>query len=213
MRASKTGWRRRCSIAGPVSGKAGIATRPSGADDRSSASITVCGPPSIVPKDGHPRLEEDRVALPQPRLAQRRLDLAAADPHRAAAARAPGSGRCGSACGRRAGESRTGRGSRRSSFFIAGATRSGAVQRLDLGFVLLVDRLALQLHRRRQLVAARAPTPRAGRLNFLICSTRDIFALASSTPSWTAAISLLLARPAPRPSSPSRPFCFAQVGA
>ena len=61
------------------------------------------------------------------------------------------------------------------------------VERLDLVGVLGVDRLALELHRRRQLLAAWQPS-RGSTLKRLICSTRLRWALARSTPSATSAI-------------------------
>ena len=61
------------------------------------------------------------------------------------------------------------------------------MQRLDLALVLLGDRLALELHRRRQLVAARHPVAGHEIVNLLICSTRASCSFAASTASWTAA--------------------------
>ena len=48
-----------------------------------------------------------------------------------------------------------------------------SIHRLDLLGVLRRDRLALELHRRRQLVAAGQPSRPRTIVNFLICSTRD----------------------------------------
>src|ERR687895_346215 len=58
--------------------------------------------------------------------------------------------------------SRTGCGRRRRRAFIPWRcySRSGRVEGFDLGFVLLGDRAALELHRRRQLLAPRLPVGR-----------------------------------------------------
>ena len=61
------------------------------------------------------------------------------------------------------------------------------VEGVDLAGVLLGDRAALELHRRRELVAARQPLGRRGARKRLICSTRDRCALAASTSACTRA--------------------------
>src|SRR5919204_1455913 len=54
------------------------------------------------------------------------------------------------------------------------ASRLPRVHRLDLGRVLLADRLALELHRRRQLVAAREPVARQDRELLDLLDAREL---------------------------------------
>src|SRR6184192_2002872 len=56
---------------------------------------------------------------------------------------------------------------------IAAAGSSSAVQRLDLGRVLLGDRLALELHGRRDLVAARLPRRGQQRVRLDLLDARE----------------------------------------